>query len=66
MTVVVNLDTKRFASGETLTPGRFTRPERMKSSGPPQRLRCGEIDHALAGQNLFRIQVREKQPVLKQ
>ena len=25
-----------------------------------------EIDHALAGQNLFRIQVREKGPVLKQ
>ena len=25
-----------------------------------------EIDHALAGQNLFRIQVREKVPVLKQ
>ena len=35
MTVVVNLDTKRFASGETLTPGRFTSPERMKSSGAP-------------------------------
>ena len=59
MTVVVNLDTKRLASGETLTPGRLTRPERMKSSGPPRRLRCGEIDHALAGQNLFRIQVRD-------
>ena len=25
-----------------------------------------EIDHALAGQNLFRIQVREKGPVLRQ
>ena len=66
MTIVVNLDTKRFASGETLTQGRLTRPERMKSSGPPRRLRRGEIDHVLAGQNLFRIQVREKQPVLKQ
>lgn len=30
MTVVVDLDTKRFASGETLMPGQFTCPEQMK------------------------------------
>ena len=35
MTVVVNLDTKRFASGETLTPGQLICPEQMKKYGAP-------------------------------
>ena len=47
--------------------------EKKKISLPP-RPDCGsieinyaiEIEHAVAGQNLFQIQVREKPPVLRQ
>ena len=38
----------------------------MKRTGVPAALALREIGYALAGQNLFRISVREKGPALKQ
>ena len=33
---------------------------------PPRRRAAREIDHAVAGQNQFQIDVREKRPALRQ
>ena len=37
-----------------------------KGVGPPRRRRRGEIDHAVAGENLFHIHVRQKGLSIKQ
>ncbi len=38
----------------------------MPAQWPPRRLRRGEIDHAVAGENLFHIQVRQKESAICQ
>ena len=47
-------------------PRQFICREQIKPAGAPRHLCRGAIDHALAGQNLFRIHVREKGPAIKQ
>jgi hypothetical protein len=56
----VDFGPKRFAKAKTLMPGEFTSPAQIKWGGAPRRLRRGESTHAVAGENLFRINVREK------
>ena len=52
---------------KTLMPGGFIPPVQIIKTGFPRRWRRGRIDHAMAGQNLFQINVREKKgPVIKQ
>ena len=46
-------------------PRQFTCREQIKPAGPAAPVPWA-IDHALAGQNLFRIHVREKGPAIKQ
>ena len=48
-------------------PGGFIPPVQIIKTGFPRRWRHGRIDYAMAGQNLFQINVREKKgPVIKQ
>ena len=63
---MVNFDPKRFAEGETLMVGVIHLPRPDKRNRVPAALALREIDHALAGQNLFRISVREKGPAIRQ
>ena len=59
---------KRFGlRAKTLIPGESISPEEIESRRVPRGARAvGRIDHAVAGENLFQINVREKGPVLKQ
>ena len=47
-------------------PRHFTCREQIKPAGAPAAPVPWGTDHALAGQNLFRIHVREKGPAIKQ
>ena len=58
---------KRPAPGGTLPQAGFIPAEEVKSHwGARSAERSWAIDHAVAGENMFHIDVREKEPLLTQ
>ena len=55
-----------LAGGGTLPQAGFTPAEEVNMCGAPGAPAPGGIDHLVAGENMFHIDVREKEPLLPQ